>query len=188
VVTCTGGVLDGSLGLDPAPDDATITLTVRAPRRHSFAYDLRSVIDPDDAVAESDEADNTGSKSVTVTSKVNLTFADTLKSTGSKGNTGAVEWTLKNTGTAGATDVWLVVNMAVGSIPQQMSKLPDGWSCQVEADPINRVTCHGDIGAGGSLDFKVDTFVTADNPHSNGEVDPDDLIVETNETDNADQG
>ena len=187
-VTCTGGVLDGSLGLDPASDEATVTLTVRAPQRHAYAYDLRSVIDPDNAVAESDEADNTGSATVTVTSQVDLTFDDTLKSTGSKGSAGTVGWTLKNTGTAAAKDVWLVVNMAVGSIPQQMSTLPDGWSCQVEADPINKVTCHGDIAAGGSLPFKVDTFVTADNPHSNGEVDPDDKIVESDETDNADQG
>jgi hypothetical protein len=125
---------------------------------------------------------------VKTVSQVDLTFQDSLKSTGSKGSAGTVEWTLHNTGSAAAKDVYLVVNMAIGSIPQQMSQLPDGWTCQVEADPINKVTCHGDIAAGGSLDFKVDTYVTADNPMSNGFIDPDNKIIESDETNNADQG
>lgn len=187
-VTCTGGVLDGSLNLDAADDNATIKLTVKAPQVDQFQYDLRSVIDPDNAIAESDEANNTGSATVKTVSQVDLTFQDSLKSTGSKGSAGTVEWTLHNTGSAAAKDVYLVVNMAIGSIPQQMSQLPDGWTCQVEADPINKVTCHGDIAAGGSLDFKVDTYVTADNPMSNGFIDPDNKIIESDETNNADQG
>jgi uncharacterized repeat protein (TIGR01451 family) len=187
-VTCTGGVLDGTMDLDPASASTTVTLTVKAPMVDQFQYDLRSVIDPDNAIAESDEANNTGSATVKTVSQVDLTFQDSLTSSGSKGNPGTVEWTLHNTGSAAATNVTLVVNMSVGSIPQQMSQLPDGWSCQVEADPINKVTCHGDIAAGGSLDFKVDTFVTADSPHSNGFVDPDNAIIESDETNNADQG
>ncbi len=184
VVTCTGGILDGSLNLDSADDNATITLKVKAPQRHNFAYDLRSFIDPDNAIAESDEANNTASATVTVTSKVNLKF-NSLTSSGSKGSTGDVSWTLANTGTADAVDVYVVINMSVASIPQQMSGVPTGWTCQIEANPINRVTCHGNLAAGGTADFKVDTYVTADNPKSNGFVDPDNLIVETDEADNA---
>jgi uncharacterized repeat protein (TIGR01451 family) len=187
-VTCTGGVLDGSLDLDPASASTTVTLTVKAPMVDQFQYDLRSVIDPDNTIAESDEANNTGSATVKTVSQVDLTFQDSMSSTGSKGNSGTVTWTLHNTGSAAATNVTLVVNMSIGSIPQQMSQLPDNWSCQVEADPINKVTCHGDIAAGGSLDFKVDTFVTADNPISNGFVDPGNAIIESDETNNADQG
>lgn len=186
-VTCTGGVLDGSLDLDPATDSTTIKLTVKAPQVDQFQYDLRSVIDPDNAIAESDEANNTGSATVKTKSLIDLTF-DSLSSSGSKGSTGSVDWTLHNTGTADAKDVYVVVNMAIGSIPQQMSTLPTGWTCQVEADPINKVTCHGDMAAGATLSFKVDTYVTADNPMSNGFVDPDNKIVESDETNNAAQG
>lgn len=186
-VTCTGGVLDGSLDLDPASDTTTIKLTVKAPLVDQFQYDLRSVIDPDNAVAESDEANNTAGATVKTKSLIDLTF-DSLSSSGSKGSDGTVTWTLHNTGTADAKNVTVVVNMAVGSIPQQMSSLPDGWSCQIEADPINKVTCHGDLAAGATADFTVDTFVTADNPHSNGFVDPDNTIIESDETNNAAQG
>jgi uncharacterized repeat protein (TIGR01451 family) len=186
-VTCTGGVLDGSLDLDPADATATIKLTVKAPQVDQFQYDLRSVIDPDNAIDESDEANNTGNATVKTRSLIDLTF-DSLTSSGSKGSTGDVSWTLHNTGTVDAKNVYVVVNMSIGSIPQQMSELPEGWTCQVEADPINKVTCHGDLAAGATASFKVDTYVTADDPQSNGFVDPDNTIVESDETNNAEQG
>ena len=49
----------------------------------------------------------------------------------------------------------------VGTIPQNMSTVPSGWTCQIEENPINKVTCHGDLTKDSAVTFKVDTYVTA---------------------------
>lgn len=183
-VTCTGGVLDGSLNLDPATDSTTVKLMVKAPLVDKLQYDLRSVIDPDNAIAESDEANNTGGATVKTKSLIDLKF-QSLSATGTKGNPGNVTWTLTNGGSVAATNVYVVINMPIGAIPQQMSQVPNGWTCQVEADPINKVTCHGDMAPGDTGPFVVDTYVTADDPKANGFVDPDNAIVEFDEANNA---
>ena len=58
-------------------------------------------------------------------------------------------FTATNTGDRGGqTNVYLVVEMPVGVIPQNMGTVPHGWTCQIEENPINKVTCHGDLAGG----------------------------------------
>jgi uncharacterized repeat protein (TIGR01451 family) len=187
VLTCDGGVLDGSADLDPNFDtDAIITITVRAPQRHNFTYGVISRVDPDNTVAEANEANNSRTKDVTVKSLIDL--ATTVSSTGSQGNPGNVAFTATNNGTSAATNVKLVVEMPVGVIPQNLGTIPAGWTCQIEENPINKVTCHGDLAGGATVNFNVTTFVTATTITANAFIDPDNTIVESNEGNNAANG
>ncbi len=186
VLTCDGGVLDGSNDLDPNDNDAKILITVRAPQRHNYTYSLTSRIDPDNTIPEANEANNSRRKDVTVKSVIDLTT--TVSATGSQGNPGTVTFTATNTGgseTQTARNVYLVVEMPVGVIPQNMSTVPPGWSCQIQENPINKVTCHGDLAGGATENFTVDTFVTATSITANAFIDPDDIIVESDEGNNA---
>jgi uncharacterized repeat protein (TIGR01451 family) len=186
VLTCDGGVVDGSSDLDPTFDStATFTITVRAPARHAYTYSLISRADPANAIPEANEANNSNSLAVTVKSQVDLTI-DITGVTGTQGNAGAVEFSVKAGGAAGATDVYAEIELPVGVIPQNMSLVHPGWSCQIEENPINKVTCHGDLDPGEEAKFKVDTFVTATSTTANAYVDPDDTVVETVENNNTD--
>jgi uncharacterized repeat protein (TIGR01451 family) len=186
VLTCDGGVLDGSSDLDPHDTTAVITITVRAPQRHNYAYALTSRIDPDNTVPEANEANNSRTLDVTVKSLIDL--KTTVSSTGSQGAAGNVEFHAINSGTSKATGVTLVVEMPVGVIPQNLGTVPSGWSCQIEENPINKVTCHGDLDGGADLTFNVATYVTATTITANAFIDPGNTIVESDETNNAAQG
>ncbi len=186
VLTCDGGVLDGTADLDPNDSDAIITITVRAPQRHNYTYGITSRVDPDNTVAEANEANNSKTLDVTVKSQIDL--QTTVTSTGSQGNPGNVAFTATNSGSSAATNVKLVVEMPVGVIPQNLGTIPAGWSCQIEENPINKVTCHGDLAAGATVNFDVTTFVTATTITANAFIDPDNTIVESNEANNAANG
>lgn len=185
VVTCDGGVLDGSGDFDAATPTATFTLTVRAPARHDYVYGLTSRVDPANVVAEANEANNSRSLNVKVVSQVDLTV-DLTSKTGTQGNAGTVEWTAKAAGDD-AQDVYVVVQLPVGVIPQNMTSVPAGWTCQIEENPINKVTCHGDLAKDTPTSaFKVDTYVTATSTTANAFIDPDNTVVENAEGNNAD--
>lgn len=188
VVLCDGGVLDGTNDLDPTHDaDAVITITVKAPQKKAYAYPMQSRIDPANTVPESNEANNTKSENVTVDPQLNLKLTG-LSSTGSQGGNGSVTWNAEASGDPAVDDVYVVVNVAVGMIPLDMSAVPAGWSCQVEENPINKVTCHGPL-HNNSVSFTLDTYVTGEPPNvSNGEIDPGEVFLETDEVDNAANG
>ena len=186
VLTCDGGVLDGSSDLDPTFDNmATFTIKVRAPARHDYAYSLISRVDPGNDIPEANEANNSNSLAVTVKSQVDLTI-DITGVSGTQGNAGSVEFSVKASGAAGASGVYAEIELPVGVIPQNMSLVHAGWSCQIEENPINKVTCHGDLDPGEEAKFKVDTFVTATSTTANGYVDPGNTVVETVESNNTD--
>ena len=123
---------------------------------------------------------------MTVKSLIDL--QTTVTSSGSQGNPGNVAFTATNAGTSAATNVKLVVEMPVGVIPQNLGTIPAGWSCQIEENPINKVTCHGDLAGGATASFNVTTYVTATTITANAFIDPDNTIVESNEGNNAANG
>jgi uncharacterized repeat protein (TIGR01451 family) len=185
VVLCDGGVLDGTPGFDPAGPTATFTLTVRAPARHNYVYGLTSRVDPGNAIAEANEANNSRSLNVKAVSQVDLTV-DITDVDGSQGNPGSVTWKALATGDD-ASNVYVVVELPVGVIPQNMTKVPTGWTCQIEQNPINKVTCHGNLTKDdATVEFKVDTYVTATTTTANAFIDPDHTVVEYDESNNAD--
>lgn len=186
VVTCDGGVLDGSGDFDTAGQTATFTLRVRAPARHNYVYGLTSRVDPGNTIPEANEGNNSRSLNVKAVSQVNLKV--TLDApTGTQGNPGTVAWKAIATGDS-AQNVYVVVNMPVGVIPQNMTKTPAGWTCQIEENPINKVTCHGDLPDNATgLEFEVATYVTSTDTNANAFIDPDNTVVENDETDNSAQ-
>jgi uncharacterized repeat protein (TIGR01451 family) len=186
VVTCDGGVLDGSGDFDAAGQTATFTLRVRAPARHNYVYGLTSRVDPGNTIPEANEGNNSRSLNVKAVSQVNLTVNFTAK-TGNQGEAGTVEWDAIALGDD-AQNVYVVVELPVGTIPQNMTSVPAGWTCQIEENPINKVTCHGDLvgDAAPAAHFKVDTFVTSTGTTANAFIDPGNTVVENAEGDNAD--
>ncbi|RYC11453.1 CARDB domain-containing protein [Nocardioides zhouii] len=185
VVLCDGGVLDGTPGFDAAGPTATFTLTVRAPARHNYVYGLTSRVDPGNVIAEANEANNSRSLNVKAVSQVDLTV-DITDVDGTQGNPGSVTWKALATGDD-ASNVYVVVELPVGVIPQNMTTVPTGWTCQIQQNPINKVTCHGDLAKDdATVEFKVDTYVTATTTTANAFIDPDNTVVEYAEGNNAD--
>jgi uncharacterized repeat protein (TIGR01451 family) len=187
VVTCDGGTLDGSLDQVAGTDaTATITIFVKAPLVHDYTYSLQTKVDPTNAIAESNEANNSLSKDVTVKSKVDLTVTvdDASAAQGTEG-----DWTFQvnKTGSDPVNNVKVVFNLGVGAILLDASA-PAGWSCQVFENPVNQAVCVGTADSS-AADFTVHYYRTSDNAvHSTAVVDPDNTIVETNENNNTGSG
>ena len=95
--------------------------------------------------------------------------------------------------TGGATDAddaarnfLVVAELPVGVIPLDVAP-PAGWSCQVEQNPVNKVTCVGDLTTGSNTaSFTVHVYVTAQGETitATAHADPDDRIVETDPNNN----
>ena len=93
---------------------------------------------------------------MTVKSVIDLSI-EVTDASDTQGQPGTVSWTITNTGTGGETEnannVYVVVELPVGTIPQDMATVPNGWSCQIQENPINKVTCHGNLAGGGSAEL-----------------------------------
>jgi len=187
VVTCDGGVLDGSNDLDPTFDStAEITITVKAPREQDYTYPLQSRVDPGNTTPESNEANNTDFEDVQVKAVLDLT--STITSTGTKGSNGDVTFhAIRADGFMAMDDVTIVAELPVGTIPLNV-KPANLWTCQIEENPINKVTCHGPLAAGDDLTFSVTTYVTGDGGVANAYIDPANEFIEKDETNNASHG
>jgi uncharacterized repeat protein (TIGR01451 family) len=196
VVDCLG-TLDGSL--DQAPNrgpSATITVTLKAPRAHDLQYSNQVRIDPENTMPESDETNNIATENVTVKSKVDLTSTIDLGSPGS-GTETQMTFKVKAAYAAGAgqfdapTNFVVVAELPVGVIPLDV-EVPANWICQIEQNPVNKVTCTGRLdftSAGGDteVEFKVRIYTTAQGEtiHATVVADPDGRIVETSEGNNT---
>jgi uncharacterized repeat protein (TIGR01451 family) len=189
VVDCTGGHVKGNGGT------REITVVVRSPKQSAVTFvgnkvDITNqvIVDPDNAIPEGDETNNVRSTVTSVKAVVDLQITD-LKGTGSQGSDdGHWTWTVKNTGSDAATDILFEVTLPQGVIPLDLT-VPSGWECQVESNPINKVTCQGNLAGGGSSNFDVKVYVSASGSlHGSGIVDPNDTIEETTETNNTVQG
>ena len=183
VVTCDGGVLDGSNNLDPTFDNtAAIVITVKAPREQTYEYPVQSRVDPANTTPESNEANNSLFKNVTVTAVMDL--VPTISVSGSKGSEGSVTFTGQRTG-GFMTEafVTIVAELPVGTIPLDV-QAEAGWSCQIEENPINKVTCTGVMTAGANPSFTVTTYVTGDDNNASVTIDPGNAYIEANENNN----
>lgn len=188
VVDCTGGTLDGSLDQDPANGTtATVTILVQAPPVADQSFTDQATIDPGNAIPEANEGNNSASTDIHVKAHVDLTT--TISGSGSSGSTGTWNWTAAASGTDGATNVTVVANLPVGVIIENINA-PTGWSCTTAENPVNQVTCVGNLAAGGTASFSADIFVTAQSGtalDSSSVVDPNNTVVESDETNNTAQ-
>lgn len=206
VVDCLG-TLDGSL--DQAPNNGTtanIHVRVKAPKAHNFEYMNRVRIDPANIVPEADETNNILTNTQTVISKVDLTATITLSGLQS-GHEGEINFTVTanyandadNTKDATGVDApqnfVVVAELPIGVIPLDVEIMNPPvdivWSCQIEQNPVNKVTCTGSLAftsAGGSQPqgFHVHVYTTAQGEeiHATVVADPDGRIVETNDNNN----
>jgi uncharacterized repeat protein (TIGR01451 family) len=75
----------------------------------------------------------------------------------------------------------------VGLIPLSVSTNVSNMACHVEENPVNLVTCVGDIEPDQPVEITVHVFITAESGTLDNEacVDPDHLIDETSELDNC---
>lgn len=177
VVTCSGGYVKAALA-----DPRVIQIDVLAPRQHGRIVTNQAFVDPDNAIPEGSEINNGAQVQNDVVSTVDL---DPDMSNGTAGTAAEGDWafSVTNNGTDIARDVLVVANFSSGTI--QLNTAAPGWSCEAFENPVNQVRCVGDVAAGATANFTVRYFKTADEQiNSYVIVDPDDTIVETDETNN----
>ena len=198
--SCTqaGGVVDCTGGSIPAGSDRTIKIVVRSPGHGDITLvDNKAVItfqgrvDPANAIPEGDETNNAKSVSDTVLASVDLEATENTPCSG-QGTECDLTFKVKNNGPDPVTNVTVETSLPVGVIPLDVAVENEAefWSCQIEENPINKVTCTGTkMASGAEASFKVHVYVTSDDTlNSTTVVDPGNTIVETNETNNTKQG
>jgi uncharacterized repeat protein (TIGR01451 family) len=189
-VDCTGGHVQGTSTAGSGGGTREITVIVRSPTQDAVTFvnnkvDIvnQVIVDPDNAIPEGDETNNVRTTSTSVKAVVDLQLAS-LTCSGSQGSEGTCTWDVKNTGSDAVTDVVFEVSLPQGVIPLDLTT-PAGWSCQVESNPINKVTCHGNLAGNDTKSFTERVYFTDDDTHASGIVDPNDTIEETDETNNT---
>jgi uncharacterized repeat protein (TIGR01451 family) len=194
VVDCTGGTLPPGVSRD-------IIVAVTAPTDITqFASDLKDIqidvqnqvfVDPDNEILEGDETNNFGQAITTVRSKINLTVDKEGPDTANQNQTADYKITVKNVadygGGAIAFNTKVVDALPVGLIPLSVVADPSNMICQIQENPVNLVTCIGDVEPGKDVTITVHVFITADGGKLDNEacVDPDHQVQETNELDNC---
>jgi uncharacterized repeat protein (TIGR01451 family) len=203
VITCSGGTIDGSADLIPSlPTSRTIEVVLTAPASNGTITN-QAAIDPDNAIAESNETNNSAVQTTTVSSKINLTLDKHGPDTAHQNDTADYVITVKNEAVygGGATAFGVRVHDAlpVGLIPLSVEATPSNMICQITENPVNVVDCVGDMSAPGAspdsstVTITIHVFVTADGGTLDNEacVDPTDpshpngTIIESNEGDNC---
>ena len=200
-VVCTGGTLDGSDDLVPGvPDVRQITVKVLAPAdieslaasKTDISVEIinQAFVDPDNAIAESNETNNSASAKTTVRSKINLSITKNGPTKASQNSQADYVITVTNTaedGGATAFDVLVTDPLPVGLIPLTLDIDKGNFQCQIQENPVNLVSCLGDLEAGDSVKITVHVFVTAESGslYNQACVDRDHTIAETNELDNC---
>jgi uncharacterized repeat protein (TIGR01451 family) len=192
---CTGGTLPGGGG------SRTINIHAVAPTNLELLTDdqenisvtvtNQAFVDPDNAILEGDETNNADSIDTVVSSPINLTLTKEGPGSATQNDTTTYAITVTNNkiGPTGATalGVTIVDPLPVGLIPLNVSAEPGNFTCQVEENPVNFVTCVGDLETETSVTITIEAFVTKDGGELDNEacVDPDHTIDETNELDNC---
>jgi uncharacterized repeat protein (TIGR01451 family) len=164
-------------------------INVTAPNKVGGLLD-QAIADPNNAIPEGDETNNTATFATSVDSQINLSVTKTGPPSSNQSQTSEFDITVKNentppSGGSGQTAFGVVMHdpLPVGLIPLSVqfeyNPGPGNWACQVQGDPINLVDCLGDLNAGQSVTIKVSVFMTAESgkPLDNQAcVDPDHLI------------
>jgi len=193
-IDCTGGTLLATAtrdilvtliaptGLDKiATDPGDIKQTIRN----------QAFIDPFNAIGEGDETNNSDLVVTSVQSQVNLTIDKEGPTGASQNETSEYKITVSNhkTGGDGRTvfGVKVIDPLPVGLIPIGSVEAEGNFTCQVQENPVNTVTCIGDLAPDTDVHITIHVFITANGGQLDNEacVDPDHLIDETSELDNC---
>jgi uncharacterized repeat protein (TIGR01451 family) len=192
-VDCTGGTLDGTADLIPDPavtPSRTIKVVLRAPNANTTVTN-QAFVDPANAIAESDETNNSASQTTTVTARRNLTLDKQGPDTAHQNDEGDYEITIKNEivsapGEA-VTNVKVIDTLPVGLIPLTWSA-EGNFTCQLFENPVNTLECVGDLAPDQQVKISIHVFITQDGGAMDNEacIDPDDVFTESTEADNCD--
>lgn len=196
LVTCTGGSIPGGGSRD-------LKIIVRSPKQsdvtlvnNQVTMTNSAIVDPDNAIPEGDETNNGASNTITVLARVDLTVSnDGSNCADNPNNPGGCTWGfgVTNNGPDGVSNVVVRTDLPAGVTPLDV-QAPDGWACQITINPVNQVTCSNGgatLASGASAQFNVHMHVSARNGDSlrgSTVVDPDNTIVETDETNNTASG
>jgi uncharacterized repeat protein (TIGR01451 family) len=211
-IDCTGGTVPGSGGTRTivivvnAPNQ---TSNFPQGNGNDITITNQAIVNPSDAIPESTLLNNTALWETTVHPNVNLSI--TKSGPGSAGQGDTVTYTITATlkcdlNTADqpclAQNVQVTDPFPVELIPMGVKTSPSGgssssstlFSCQFEQNPVNVLSCSGDLAPdnnGTEVDVQIigTFFVTATDGSlvepNRACIDPNNLIIESNETDNC---
>ncbi|HET6816042.1 MAG TPA: CARDB domain-containing protein [Mycobacteriales bacterium] len=178
VVTCTGGTVRGTLN---GGATRTVNVALLAPHKN-IAIITQAQVDPDNAIAESDESNNAIRVNTFIQSVINLSIE--LDQTGiTQSQYGTITGRIKNNVASGsgedAHNVLSVWNLPVGVTVEDVqagTTTPSGTSCSTATDDtVNQVTCVTDtLAAGATLEFNFYVF------QNNDQTDNDNAVVNGN--------
>ena len=193
-IDCTGGTITAGgdrkidvfvvapTGLDKiATDQANIQQTLTN----------TAIVDPNNAIPEGNESNNVDSVKTLVQSEINLSLTKDGPGSASQNENTTYTITVTNNKVWGdgrtATGVVIRDPLPTGLIPLNIEADPGNFSCQLEENPVNTVTCNGDLETTKSVTITITAFVTLQSGTLDNEacVDPGHLIDETDETDNC---
>jgi uncharacterized repeat protein (TIGR01451 family) len=152
----------------------------------------QAFVDPNNAIAEGDETDNSDTQDTLIKSLIDLTITKEGPDEAHQNDTPDYVIKVKNDikgGGAGATafGVRIVDALPVGLIPLSVKAEPGNFNCQLFENPVNFVDCIGDLDPGQEVTITVHVFVTASSGPLDNEacVDPDHVVAETDELNNC---
>jgi uncharacterized repeat protein (TIGR01451 family) len=193
VIDCTGGTITAGGARDILVDVTT------ANQIDTFATDQadvhilitnQAIVDPNNTIPEGDETNNTSSVDTTVKPVLDLKLDKQGPGSASPNENTTYTITVHNVTKVGsgatAQNVVVVDPMPTGLIPLNVEATGD-FHCDLQENPVNKVTCTGDMQAGTDATITITAFVTLQSGTLDNEacVDPADTIAETDETNNC---
>ena len=193
IVTCIGATIKENTSL---ATPRIINIQVTAPNQNTTLHNL-AIVDPDNAIPEGGEQNNTSTADTQVQSVVNLSITKVGPPTSNQSQPGqyVIKVTNEKKSLTGAPldNVQMHDPLPVGLIPLAVEIDPGNentWACQITGNAINVVDCIGHLDAGQTVTITIDVFMTAETGKSLDNeacVDPNHLIEEADpgESDNC---
>jgi uncharacterized repeat protein (TIGR01451 family) len=192
-LSCTGGTIPAG-----GSRDILVNVTV-ASSIDQFALEQndvhilitnQAIVDPANAILEGDETNNTSFVDTTIKPPLDLALEKQGPGSATANENTTYTITVHNVTTvgAGATahNIVVVDPLPTGLIPLNAAATGD-FHCDLQENPVNKVTCTGDLQAGTDATITITAFVTLQSGELDNEacVDPADTIAEKDETNNC---
>src|SRR6185436_3537410 len=168
------------------PGQRTILINVTAPNAIVLLTNV-AIADPNNAIPEGDETNNTATFPTSVQSAINLSIQKTGPTSSSQSQPGEYVITMTNHKSGDgqrAEDVVMRDPLPVGLIPLAAEIDPgqeNNWGCQISQNPINLVECIGDLDPEQTVTVRIAVFMTAESGKSLDNeacIDPGNVIPE----------
>jgi uncharacterized repeat protein (TIGR01451 family) len=167
IIDCTGGTIPAGAQrkidiFAVAPTNLAATASDKGNIQQTLTNS--AMVDPDNAIPEGDETNNVDSVKTLVQSEINLSLTKDGPGTASQNDTTTYTITVKNNKVWGdgqtAYNTTIVDPLPTGLIPLNVQADPGNFQCQIEENPVNTVTCTGDLETDKSVTITISAFVT----------------------------